>query len=387
MMTKLISCPRCSQPVDPKASICEHCGVDLALAAILAEKELMMPSGDYFQGQLSPEVLVPRLGDYLIEKGVLADEELQRTLSYQREKRKHGESKLIGQALLDLGLITREALDQVVTEQILQLQSALKQANEELEERVLERTIELEDALNRLSELSQLKSNFIANVSHELRTPLTHLRGYLDLLTEEALGPLTAEQEQALGVMEGAEERLEKLIEDLIRFSGYSRGSLDVQLESVNLLDVFLEVVPMGELKCKQKGLRCLTNIPRDLPRVQADQQKLSWVLSQLIENAIKFTSEGSVHIGAKVHTGSVKIYVVDTGIGIAKDRILEVFEPFHQLDGSSTRRHGGTGLGLAMVRLIVDAHGSQILVRSEEGKGSYFAFSLPIASDDENGS
>jgi signal transduction histidine kinase len=380
MISDMISCPHCDRPVDPEASICGHCGVNLALAAVLAEKELMLPSVDFLKGQLSPEVLVPRLGDYLIEKGVLNEQELQRALAYQREKRDQGESRLIGQALLDLGLISREALDQAVTEQILHLQSALQRANEELEQRVRERTAELEQALNRLSELSQLKSHFIANVSHELRTPLTHLRGYLDLLIEQALGPLNNDQKNALDVMDKAEERLENLINDLIRFSDYSRGSLDVRLEPVDLLDVFMEVVPPAEQKCRQKGLRCKTKIPQNLPLVSADRQKLTWILMHLIDNAVKFTNDGGIHIGAEMDTGSVKLYVVDTGIGIEKERIEEIFEPFHQLDGSSTRNYGGTGLGLAMVRQVVEGHGSRVLVRSEKGKGSYFAFSLPIA-------
>jgi len=384
MISDMISCPHCDQPVDPEASICDHCGVNLALAAVLAEKELMLPSVDFLKGQLSPEVLVPRLGDYLIEKGVLNQQELQRALAYQREKREQGESRLIGQALLDLGLISREALDQAVTEQILHLQSALQRANEELEQRVRERTSELEQALNRLSELSQLKSHFIANVSHELRTPLTHLRGYLDLLIEQALGPLNNDQKNALDVMDKAEDRLENLIDDLIRFSDYSRGSLDVSLEPVDLLDVFMEVIPTAEQKCRQKGLRCKTKIPRNLPLVYADQQKLTWILMHLIDNAIKFTSEGSVHIGAEMDNGSVKLYVIDTGIGIEKERIDEIFEPFHQLDGSSTRSYGGTGLGLAMVRQVVEGHGSRVIVRSEKGKGSYFAFSLPIVQRED---
>ena len=384
MIANMISCPHCDQPVDPEASICEHCGVNLALAAVLAEKELMLPSADFLDGQLSPEVLVPRLGDYLIEKGVLNEQELRRALAYQQEQREQGKSRLIGQALLDLDIISRESLDQAVTEQILQLQSALQQANEELEQRVRERTAELEQALYRLSELSQLKSHFIANVSHELRTPLTHLRGYLDLLNEQALGSLNNDQQNALEVMGKAEDRLENLIDDLIRFSDFSRGSLDIRLEPVDLLDVFMEVIPTTEQKCRQKGLRCKTKIPGDLPLVQADRKKLVWILVHLIDNAIKFTSDGSVHIGAEADTGSVKLYVVDTGIGIEKDRIDEIFEPFHQLNGSSTRNYGGTGLGLAMVRQVVEGHGSSVMVRSEKGKGSYFSFSLPIAQRDD---
>lgn len=139
---------------------------------------------------------MPRLGDYLVEKGLLSEEELARALEFQQQAQSDGEPKLIGQALVELGLISQEKLDQSITEQIFQLQSALRRANEELEDRVRERTSELEDALNRLSELNQLKSNFVANVSHELRTPLTHLRGYLELFENDGLGPLNEGQKK-----------------------------------------------------------------------------------------------------------------------------------------------------------------------------------------------
>jgi len=201
MTLEVISCPQCEKSIDPNASLCEHCGVNLALAALLAERDLRIGSKELSDFPISPEILVPRLGDYLIEKGVLKPEELQRALEYQKRYETVGQTRLIGQTLLDLGFIGRETLDQVVTEQILQLQSAIRQANAELEKRVLERTAELENALRRLAELNQLKSNFIANISHELRTPLTHLRGYIELLVEEGLGPLSADQTAALMVM------------------------------------------------------------------------------------------------------------------------------------------------------------------------------------------
>ena len=123
----------------------------------------------------------------------------------------------------------------MITEQIIQLQSALQKANSELEVRVRERTVELENALNRLSELNQLKSNFIANISHELRTPLTHIRGYLELMIENELGPLTQDQTSALKVMMKSEERLEKLIENLIQFSLVDRGDLDLTINKVDM--------------------------------------------------------------------------------------------------------------------------------------------------------
>ena len=382
-MTDPISCPRCKKPVDSNARVCEHCGVDLALAALLAERALTVRSQDITNVLISPEVLVPRLGDYLIEKGVLKLEGLDRALDYQKQSGDAGQPRLIGQALLELGLVSQEVLNQAVTEQILQLQSALQQANTELESRVRERTLELENALNRLAELNQLKSNFIANISHELRTPLTHLKGYIELLVDDGLGPLTPGQLNALTVMHKSEERLEKLIEDLIQFSMANQGDLHLDFSHVDLHDVLDGVIMLFLQKCKEAGLSLQTEIPKNLPFVKADEQKIVWVISQLMDNAVKFTPEGGrVQIGVRVEKMRVTLYVYDTGIGISQQKLKDVFEPFHQLDGSATRRYGGTGLGLAMAQQIVESHGSNIKVKSKEGAGAYFEFSLSIVNE-----
>jgi len=353
----------------------------MAVSAILAERNLKIQTGMLPDLNLSPEVLVPRLGDYLVEREILKPDELIQALAYQKTMKDAGQAKLIGQALLELNLISRESLDQAVTEQILQLQSALQRANEELEARVLERTIELEQALNRLSELNQLKSNFVSNISHELRTPLTHLKGYIELLDENALGELNKQQADAVRVMKKAEGRLGGLIENLIQFSAYSQGAIDVDIRSANLMDILNDILENAQSRCEEKGLSFQSKIPPNIPAVMIDSQKLPWALSHLIDNAVKFTPKGGdVQIGVNVDDAYVKMYVYDTGIGIAQEKIDEIFEPFHQLDGSSTRRYGGTGLGLAMTRQIVDAHGSEIVVRSKEGQGSYFEFTLNIA-------
>lgn len=381
-MVEHIPCPNCNQKVTPQARNCPHCGVNLALAAISAERALQT-SPALLDVPITPEILVPRLGDSLIEKGQLTPDGLKQALEYQQQKEEGGQPCLIGQALLELGLINREILDQVVTEQILQLQTALQNANRDLEARVRERTTELEQALNRLAELNQLKSNFIANISHELRTPLTHIRGYLELIIDDGLGPLNQDQADALDVMQRSEERLERLIEDLIEFSLVARGELTLQVAPTDLIELFEETLMKYMGKCESKGLSLKADYPPNLPKVKADAQKISWVLLQLMDNAVKFTDPGGrVQLGAKPDGKLVTIYVYDTGIGISAEKITEIFEPFHQLDGSATRRYGGTGLGLAMTRQIIEAHGSKISVRSKVGEGSYFEFTLPVENN-----
>ena len=233
--------------------------------------------------------------------------------------------------------------------------------------------------------MNQLKSNFIANISHELRTPLTHIKGYLDLLAEGGLGPLTPSQEEAINVLKRAEGRLEQLIEDLIQFSMASRGELSLNQNNTHIDKLIEVIVDRSRQKALPKDITLNAVIAPKLPAVHIDEDKIGWVLMQLLDNAIKFTDQaGKIQVRASAHQGVVTVAVIDSGIGIPEDRILEIFEPFHQLDGSTTRRYSGTGLGLAMVRRILETHGSQIKVRSVVGKGSSFEFSLPAAKDSE---
>ncbi|MCC6500888.1 MAG: hypothetical protein IT313_11540 [Anaerolineales bacterium] len=334
------------------------------------------------QPRLTPEMLVPRMGEYLIQKGVITADDLQNALNLQQEEMAKGSHIMLGDALIRLNLIERTALDQAVTEQIIQLRSALQAANRTLERRVEERTAELQKALERVSELSQLKANFISNISHELRTPLTHVKGYLELLITESLGKIAAEQRHALQVAQQSTNNLEGLIEDLIMVSLSSRGEMSLKQEAVDIRRLATLVVKSALGKAEQRGVTLHTLTDEDLPRVQADSQKVAWVLNHLIENGIKFTpSGGRVVVNLKREGENlVVVSVTDTGIGIPPERQKDIFESFHQLDGSSTRRYGGTGLGLSLVREIVEAHGSMIEVQSLEGRGSSFKFPLLVA-------
>lgn len=386
-MSVQIICPQCGQRVQGRNHYCMHCGVDLAVAMDHSESFLMDPAEIPTGKPLSPEILVPRIGEYFVEMGLLTNEQLQSALVYQKDCSSQGRSILIGHALLELGLVDRGTLDQIITIQILKLQTALKHSNQSLYNRVQERTQELQKALERLSELNQLKSNFMATISHELRSPLTQIKGYLDLLLEGDFGPIQERQLNALLILKKSEEKLERLIEDLIQFSFYSRGDLRIFQNPVDITALIEECIHGSKGKAQQKRINLITRLPAQPTIVWADKEKITWVILHFLDNAIKFSDNGKhIEVEANVQERNVYLAIKDQGIGIPEERFEEIFEPFHQLEDALTRRHNGAGLGLAIARRIIEAHSSQIKVKSEPEKGSCFEFSLPLYFEDMNG-
>lgn len=375
------SCPHCNHPVDPQDSHCTSCGLDLALAATLVENTLSVVSRVPDDAILAPEVLVPRLGERLAEKGLLSQEQLQQALQFQRQRSRKNQPILLGQALLHLGFVDQQTLDRTITEQILQLQEALQNSNRDLEARVRTRTQDLQAALEKLTEVNQLKANFLSNISHELRTPLTHIRGYLELLLMEELGPSTDAQSKGLEVMEKATQRLQSLINDLIRFAATSRGEIQLKLLPTPVDEVCLKAAERARRKAAEKNVQLVLEIPEPGSQVLVDAENMVWVLSQLLDNAIKFTpAQGRATLQVDYQEGAAVIFSVsDTGIGIAPERMEEIFVPFHQLDGSTTRRYGGTGLGLTLVNQILEAHSISLQIESSPGQGTRFYFSIPV--------
>jgi signal transduction histidine kinase len=332
-------------------------------------------------GPLTLESLVPRIGEYLVEKGFITATQKRRALEIQAERMAtQGKKYPLGQILIEMGAITEQIKEHATADLILQYRLVLQEANRSLEQRVKERTAELEKALQQLSTLNELKANLVANISHELRTPLTHLNGYLDLLINGDFGPVTPDQLSAMGVIRRSSERLGQLIEDLILFSVSERDQIYLHIQANDLVEMCTSVFKRSLSKARDHQIQLALEVASQSIKVEADLEKISWVMMQLVDNAIKFTPPGGkVVLQTMREDNFIHIQVHDTGIGIPQDRMEQIFEPFYQLDGSSTRKVGGTGLGLALARRIVEAHGSLIHVYSEVGKGSRFEFLLKI--------
>lgn len=262
-----------------------------------------------------------------------------------------------------------------------QLHDQLEEYRRELERRVAVRTAQLQDALEQLRELDRLKSEFISRVSHELRTPLLHVKGYVGLLADETLGPLTPDQSKGLETAIKAVDQLERLVEDIVDLGSAQVGRLNI--EAVSIPDIARATIAMLERAMSRQGVRIATRFPDGLPPVRADRTALSRCLWHLLDNAVKFSpAQETVILRAEYEPGSnrVRVSVRDRGIGIPEDEIDKIFEPFYQVDGSATRRFGGTGVGLSLVKLLLDAHGTPLYAESGEGPGSTFYFDLTVA-------
>ncbi|SFM24960.1 PAS domain S-box protein [Methanolobus profundi] len=231
---------------------------------------------------------------------------------------------------------------------------------------------------------SRIKSEFLANMSHELRTPLTAVIGFSDILGTTMKGDLSEKQLGYIEHINKSGKHLLELINDILDISKIEAGKMELKLERFNTSKVLKEVqesmLPLAGKKNIE--VRMINEIDDD--EVFADKMKLQQIMLNLLSNAIKFTPDnGNVSIKVRNYDGNIEFSVSDTGIGIPKEKQEDIFDPFTQVDASSKRRYGGTGLGLALVRQFVEMHDGKIWLESEEGKGSTFTFT--IGTQDKN--
>lgn len=224
--------------------------------------------------------------------------------------------------------------------------------------------------ITRLKRLEQMRQDFVANVAHEIRTPITAIKGFAETLLEGAL----EDKENAvrfLEIVKRHSERLNSLVNDLLILSGIESGDIKLEIKDINLTEVIDQLLNLIDEKAKKKGLQIQRSLPSQLPPIRADRDRLTQILLNLVDNAIKFTDIGSVTIGAELFQDKTILFVQDTGIGIEKKHLPRLGERFYRIDKARSRELGGTGLGLAIVKHLVRAHGWSMQIESTTGKGT----------------
>jgi signal transduction histidine kinase len=235
---------------------------------------------------------------------------------------------------------------------------------------------ELKRAYEELKGLDRMKDEFVAMVSHGLKTPLTPMVSLAELMLKGGLGEITEKQRKALEILTRETKRLRESLESILSVARLESGRFRLRKKAIQVVDVILDAVGLLKYSAKARNITLTSRIP-ELPPVEADRERITLVLSHLLDNAIKFTPEGGrVEISAGCEGDNVIVRVRDTGKGIAKEDLPKIFVKFFKGEPTAP----GTGLGLALCKLVVEAHGGRIWCESELGKGSTFSFTLPVA-------
>ena len=342
----------------------------------------------HYQG--IPEPTLQLIKGQLGESGILfqaaaGGQILDRSISLADQA---SETRLICVPLLShqrsLGVLVLQSSERkpVEAQEIQLLETLGRQVGVAVENAVLyaelqERAENLQIAYDELAKIDQLKDELVQNISHELRTPMTFIKGYVDLLLERDLGELTDRQSKSLEIVSNKTEQLTHLVNGILTLQTPTADPLDAESISPTLL--VSRAVAGAIPAVREAGIDLVSDFAHELPDVEVDPAQITQVLDNLLNNAIKFSPSGGI-ITVKLtdEKNMVRVWVSDTGIGIPAEKIDRIFDRFFQVDGSSTRRFGGAGLGLAICKQIVNAHGGAIEVESEPGEGSTFMFTIP---------
>jgi len=303
-----------------------------------------------------------------------------------------GVGTLIGYALIGLSLAQfsltlnrqAEAL-QTANRELASTSRELRLHRDHLEHLVRERTRELEQATDDLRRinadlrrLNELKSSFLASVSHELRTPLTSIRSFSEILLrypeEEA-----ATRCEFLEIIIQESDRLTRLINDVLDLAKIEAGKLELRPQPVRIAELVREALDVVQVLAAQKGITLRNWVEDELPLIEADPDRLRQVFSNLLSNALKFTDQGTIEVGAHARDGELLIYVSDSGVGLPPGDEERIFDKFHQHGNALTDKPAGTGLGLAICREICQRHGGRIWAEGRQRGGSIFYVALPL--------
>ena len=239
---------------------------------------------------------------------------------------------------------------------------------------------EVHSLSQKLLSLDKIKDEFLANTSHELRTPLSGILGITEAMLKGSDGDLNSKQRQNLSIIAGSGRRLANLVNDILDYSKMKNGDIGLNLRSIQVEGLIYTVVSVFKQLSSTKELDMITDVPEKLPPIRADENRVVQILYNLIGNAAKFTVKGFIKISVRQIGDFIEICVSDTGEGIPKDKLEDIFTSFEQVDTSLTRRHGGTGLGLAITKQLVELLGGRIWVESQPGEGSHFYFTIPVS-------
>lgn len=232
----------------------------------------------------------------------------------------------------------------------------------------------------KLKELDRLKTNFLNTTSHELRTPMTAMKGYVQMMINKQFGEITDEQKEALDVVFRNTDRLDSLINDILDISRLESKSMKFIAKPASISELIEDIIKTMNPQAQSKQITLTSNVEENLPEITIDSDRIRQVIINLINNAIKFSPENSTITVLGQHTGeNITIKVKDQGRGVPKEKLVDVFDSFFQVDMGVDRSYGGAGLGLSICKGIVLAHGGKIWVESEVDKGSTFQFTLPL--------
>lgn len=255
----------------------------------------------------------------------------------------------------------------------------LREINAEMEQRIHERTAELHAAMERALEADQLKSAFLATMSHELRTPLNSIIGFTGILLQNLAGPLNPEQKKQMLMVQSSARHLLDLINDVLDISKIEAGQLNLEKQRFEVMDSLEKVLGIVTPLANQKKLDLKLVVRNNLGAIMGDRRRFEQILVNLVNNAIKFTDQGSVVVRCEKSEKMIHIQVIDTGIGIPQEERKRLFVPFQQISSGLDRKHEGTGLGLSICLKLLKLMGGSIAVESEPGKGSTFSIQIPI--------
>jgi signal transduction histidine kinase len=326
------------------------------------------------------------LSDFEINSTVGEGTDIRGTLSVQQLNGK----KLEGPGLYQLReKLARQPDVEEILATLRQQEEMIEQLNRELtltNEGVVALYREIDEKNIELARVSHLKSAFLANMSHELRTPLNSILALSQILLDRLDGDLAPEQEKQVAMVQKSGEHLLQLINDILDFSRIEAGKVRIDKRWISPEKIIQEVVKTIEPLAKKKELALVVSPRNGLP-LFSDEARIRQVLLNLLSNAVKFTHAGKITVSLstlknEAGTEEAVFSVKDTGIGISQKELAYIFEPFHQVDSSASRKHGGTGLGLSICKQLVELMGGRIWANSTLRKGSTFTFALPLKAE-----